>query len=274
MISEIKNESASISVYTDPFNKRIRIDDYSGDLLIVLTLISTNIPSWIEKLIVKVREFDLDFFQKNGFSKEAFITGYFDGAGMYFMVKYYSNERAQNSNQVQEEKIIESILQEPRSSAEMTWSEVSLAVLPDAIELAGLYASVFKVYPTSMSDPDYVLKTMEEGTIYVVIREHDKIVSAASAEIVYLYSNAELTDCATLPEAQGKGHMKKLLSKLEEVLKAKKINCLYTIARAESYSMNKVFYQLNYSYGGRLTNNCFIFSGLEDMNVWFKMVTE
>jgi putative beta-lysine N-acetyltransferase len=121
-----------------------------------------------------------------------------------------------------------------------------------------------------LSDPTYVRKTLEEGTIYVVIREHDKIISAASAEVNRQYFNAELTDCATLPEAQGQGHIKKLLSKLEAVLDHDKIQCLYTIARAESYSMNKVFYQLDYSFGGTLVNNCFIYSGLEDMNVWYK----
>ena len=115
---------------------------------------------------------------------------------------------------------------------------------------------------------------MEEGTRYVLIRNEKKIVSAASAEINLHHSNAELTDCATLPEAEGKGHMKKLLSKLEAVLKKKKIDCLYTIARSESYSMNKAFYQLGYTYGGMMTNNCFIYSGLEDMNVWYKWTGE
>ncbi|MBA4057659.1 MAG: putative beta-lysine N-acetyltransferase, partial [Marivirga sp.] len=140
----------------------------------------------------------------------------------------------------------------------------------DADELALLYSSTFKVYPTPLGDVTHILKTFDEGTKYVVIREQDKIVSVASAEINRRYSNAELTDCATLPGAQGKGYMKKLLTKLEELLMDDHIRCFYTIARAESYSMNKVFHQLNFTYGGRMTNNCFIYSGLEDMNVWYK----
>ncbi|MDH4057298.1 MAG: hypothetical protein OEU76_00970, partial [Cyclobacteriaceae bacterium] len=66
------------------------------------------------------------------------------------------------------------------------------------------------------------------------------------------------------------GHMKKLLFKLENELTKQGINCLYSLARAESYGMNKAFFQLGYTYGGRLINNCYIFSGLEDMNVWYK----
>jgi len=123
-----------------------------------------------------------------------------------------------------------------------------------------------------LGDSVFLRKTMEEGTVYVVIRQDNKIMSVASAEINRLYSNAELTDCATLPTAQGKGYMKKLIVKLEKILEREGIHCLYTIARAESYSMNKVFWQLNYSYGGRMTNNCFIYSGLEDMNVWYKLL--
>jgi hypothetical protein len=73
-----------------------------------------------------------------------------------------------------------------------------------------------------------------------------------------------------LPQAEGKGHMKKLLLLLEQKLRADGITCCYTIARSESFSMNKAFAQLGYTYGGRLVNNCFIYSGLEDMNIWYK----
>ena len=79
-----------------------------------------------------------------------------------------------------------------------------------------------------------------------------------------------VTDCATQKYAQGKGYMKKLLLALEEKLVGDGIKCLYTLARAESVGMNKAFFQLGYAYGGRLVNNCYIYSGIEDMNVWWK----
>ena len=272
MTSELKNNAASISVYTDSFNKRIRIDDYTGECNGVLELILKSIPDWAEKIIIKARESELTYFQSNGFSKEAFIKGYFNGTDMHFLVKYLSPERANNPKQADEMHILENILKEKIPSGQTDTQLVSLTSKEDAGELASLYASVFKVYPTPLGNPDYIQKTMDEGTLYVVIREQGKITSAASAEINRQYSNAELTDCATLPEAQGKGHMKKLLSKLEETLKKEKIHCLYTIARSESYSMNKAFFQLNYTYGGHMINNCFIYSGLEDMNVWYKWI--
>ena len=272
MSLEIKNDLASISLYSDPFNKRIRIDDYSGSLQEVLVLTLKNVPEWTEKLILKARENDFSFFQAGGFTKEAFIHGYFNGMDVHFLVKYFSKARAYSPKQADEQRIVEKIMNEERLATETDKQTISIATTEDIPELSMLYSSIFKIYPTPLGDQAHVRKTMAEGTLYVVIREQHKIISVASAEINRRYLNAELTDCATTPEAEGKGHMKKLLSKLEEILRMDNIQCLYSIARAESYSMNKAFYQLGFTYGGMMINNCFIYSGLEDMNVWYKSV--
>jgi len=274
VISELKNSTASISVYNDSFNKRIRVDDYTGDVNSVLELINQATQNWAEKVIIKARGPEQQIFQSQGFSKEAFIKGYFSGTDMHFMAKYFSSSRSHNSKQSDEKVMVEKLLREEIPVSDSDFSIVKEAITDDAEELTQLYSTIFKVYPTLLVEPGHVRKTMEEGTRYVLIRNENKIVSAASAEINLNHSNAELTDCATLPEAQSKGHMKKLLSKLEAVLKKENINCLYTIARSESYSMNKAVYQLGYTYGGMMTNNCFIYSGLEDMNVWYKWIGE
>jgi beta-lysine N6-acetyltransferase len=267
-----KSGSASITVYSDLFNKRIRIDDYAGDAHGVFTLIVASTPEWAEKIIIKSRDKEVSFFLSNSFEKEASVKGYFSGVDMHFLVSYPLSERGQNGKLSDEKEMIANLLSQHLTPSETDTDEVELAKEEDAEELANLYSEVFQVYPTPLNDPAYVRKTMEEGTKYVLIREQTKIVSAASAEINTQYTNAELTDCATLPEAQGKGHMKKLLSKLEEILIADDIQCLYTIARAESYGMNKAVHQLGYTFGGTLVNNCVIYSGLEDMNVWYKGV--
>jgi putative beta-lysine N-acetyltransferase len=272
MTSVKKSNTASISLYSDEFNQRLRIDNYSGDLKEVFLMIQKSYKKWVDKIIIKSRKTDVAFFESKGYHQEAFVKGYFNGEDMFFLVKYFTEGRSSNAAQLEEKKIIETILKEPLPSTFPDVSNVELATEEDADELTELYAQTFKVYPTPIGEPGYVRKTMWDGTIYVLIREQGKIVSAASAEVVYPLSNAELTDCATLPETQGKGHMKKLLFKLEAILKEKNIHCLYTIARSGSHSMNKVFYQLHYTFGGRMINNCFIYSGLEDMNVWYKMI--
>ena len=71
-----------------------------------------------------------------------------------------------------------------------------------------------------MNDPSYIKKCMKEHTIFYIFTFEGEIVSAASAEINHFYHNAEMTDCATLPEHRQFGLMKHLLIKLEEELLA------------------------------------------------------
>ncbi len=270
MNKEIQTANASVSIYKDPYNKRIRVDDYDGDVDEVLVIISQMISGWVEKLIVKSRTKDLAFFLSQGFLEEAHVKGYFSGQDMHFVVKYYSAERKLSKKWHEEQQIIESLTNLNEGSKIEKPVQISFASPVDAVDLAKLYAEIFLVYPTPVTDPDYIQKNMGAGTIYAYIKELGKIVSAASAEINRKYKNAELTDCATQKHAQGKGYMKKLLLALEERLITEGIKCLYTLARAESVGMNKAFFELGYTYSGRLVNNCNIYSGIEDMNVWWK----
>jgi putative beta-lysine N-acetyltransferase len=268
---ELNSAAATIVVYEDAFNKRIRVDDYSGDREEVLKLIEQAAAPWVEKLIVKSRPRDKDWFAAKGFTQEAFIAGYFDGEDMYFLTRYFDHSRSIAPKQELEDKIIHDILQGKSVSHATDTSTVQPATPGHASQLAKLYQSIFKVYPTPLGDPDHIVRTMKSGTRYVMMVEHATILSAASAEINGKYHNAELTDCATTPRAEGKGHMRLLLTRLEEILVPEGVRCFYTIARAESIGMNKVFHQLGYTYSGRLRNNCLIYSGIEDMNVWYKL---
>jgi putative beta-lysine N-acetyltransferase len=121
-----------------------------------------------------------------------------------------------------------------------------------------------------MNNADYVKKMINDGTIFYVVECDKQLVSAASADANQTFHHAELTDCATLPEHRKYGLMKKLLIHLENDLRINGIYCAFSIARSLSFGMNAAFYQLGYQYTGRLTNNCYIFDKLEDMNVWVK----
>jgi putative beta-lysine N-acetyltransferase len=270
MNREIKNTTASISAYFDEYSRRIRVDDYSGGLGAVLELVSQNILVWTEKLILKVRPQDVPFFKDNGFQQEGFIAGYFSGIDMHFLVRYLSDERSHSPRVADEDAIVQAVLLVPPAVHPVHNVNVQFAGPEDIEALARLYRESFLVYPTPVYDPVHVRKTIEEGTVYVLIREGNKVVSAASAEINSKYKNAELTDCATAEGHEGKGYMRALLQALEGDLKKRGITCFYTIARSASYGMNKVFHQLGYTFGGRMTKNCMIYSGMEDMNVWYK----
>ncbi|MEW4284783.1 putative beta-lysine N-acetyltransferase [Priestia koreensis] len=263
-----------IEYVCDHFNKRLRIDDYRGNVLLVIEeMLKEREKHQYEKLIFKSKFEHISSFISNGFQLEALIPDYFNGSTAYFMTQYFETARHQTEKWIEEDQIIQSVKRLPLSLDLIALSSSyvkGFATVDDANELASLYQTVFEIYPAPLHHPNYVKGLLEEGAVFAIIRHNNRIISAASAEVNETYHNAELTDCATLPEYRKHGLMKHLLVALEENLASRQIFCVYTIARSLSFGMNAAFYQLGYEYYGRLTNNCFIFDKLEDMNVWTK----
>jgi len=263
-----------LEIYLDPFNKRIRVDDYLGNTKLLLKHTEEIVHQHqAEKLIIKGRSEDFLTFYENGFQSEAIIDRYFLGSDAHFFSKFYSLERKKNDHWITEDGMVHSILQlDPSIEKGYPPKEYQLKKADESFadELSSLYRKVFEIYPTPLHDPEYVKKTMKDGTIYYVFFHQGKIVSAASAEINFFYKNAELTDCATLTEHRKYGLMKIILHELEAELKRKGIFCAYSIARALSFGMNAVLFQLGFKYRGRLMNNCYIYDKLENMNMWVK----
>ncbi|WP_066061339.1 putative beta-lysine N-acetyltransferase [Neobacillus soli] len=270
----LKENNFFLEVYLDPFNKRIRVDDYRGNTNLLLKKAEELVQQHqAEKLIIKGRSEDFLLFFENGLQPEAVVERYFLGSDAHFYSKFYTPERKKNDHWLTEDGMIQNIYQLDTSIQKAyppKEYELRKADENCAVELAALYRQVFQIYPTPLHDPDYVTKTMQEGTIYYVFFHEGKIVSAASAEINSFYKNAELTDCATLIEHRKYGLMKIILQELEAELKRQGIFCAYSIARSLSFGMNAVLFQLGYSYRGRLMNNCYIYDKLENMNMWVK----
>lgn len=178
---------------------------------------------------------------------------------------------------LKEDEIVASIQEKHLKKDQGTWQDeyvMRKADTQDIHKLAKLYDTVFETYPTPMNESDYIQKVMEEGTVFYAVEHDGHIVSAASAEINALYGHAELTDCATLPTYRKLGFMHHLILALEKELQSMHIYVFYSLARALSYGMNQVFYQLGYTYTGRFQNNCYIFDKIEDMNLWVKTPNE
>ncbi|MCM2531925.1 putative beta-lysine N-acetyltransferase [Neobacillus pocheonensis] len=263
-----------LEVYLDPFNKRIRVDDYRGNTNQLIEKTEELVHQHLaEKLIVKVRTEDFPSFLERAFQTEAVVDRYYLGSDAHFFSKFYTPNRKKNDHWITEDGMIHSIYQLD-TSIERGYppKEYALSKVEEncAEKLSDLYRKVFQIYPTPLHNPEYVKKTMKEGTIYYGFFHQGEIVSAASAEINHFYKNAELTDCATLPDHRKYGLMKIILHELEGELKRKGIFCAYSIARSLSFGMNAVLFQLNYKYRGRLMNNCFIYDKLENMNMWVK----
>jgi putative beta-lysine N-acetyltransferase len=270
----IEEECLYLEIYLDPFNKRVRVDDYRGNIKLIIKK-SEEIAHQqkVEKLIFKGRSEDYFSLMESGFSPEAVVDRYFLGSDAYFFSKFYTAERQSNDHWITEDGIIHSIYElkaSPERGILPSDYQLKKADASCAEELSKLYKQVFQIYPTPLHDPDYVKKTIKEGTIYFVFYYQGAIVSAASAEINSFYKNAELTDCATLTEHRKYGLMKIILQELEGELRKKGIYCAYSIARALSFGMNAVLFQLGYLYRGRFMNNCYIYDKLENMNMWVK----
>lgn len=261
----------------DLFNKRMRIDDYYGHLEDMHEVwMNEMIESQCEKLIVKVRVEDVLFFLQEGFVLEAFVERYFSGNNMIFMCKYFSDDRRNSDFWVQEDQILTDI---QAASARITSSNLPpeyqfiSCEKEDCEQLAEIYRHVFKIYPVPMENPEYIAKCMDAGSVFFAIKHGTKIVSAVCGEINAMYHNAEITDCATMPNYRQLGFMQLLISRVEQELFNRKIFCVYSIARARSFGMNATFKRLKYNFCGRLVNNCYIYEDLEDMNVWVKQLT-
>lgn len=277
-ISTMVQDQFTLTIYNDPFNKRIRIDDVRGNVQKGLVFAEDlAMKNKVEKLIVKGRQEQMNPLLQAGFTFEGKIDRYFLGNDCYLFCKYYSANRRNSSSTVIEDDIIKKIYGEPMNEVNEKIPESYILKKikeEDCDLLAKLYQTVFKIYPTPLNDPNYIKQTLEDGTIYYAFFKDGMAVSAASAEINGFYQNAEITDCATLPEHRKHGLLKILITKLEEELVQGGIYCSYSLARALSYGMNKALKQLHYAYRGRLMNNCYIFEKIENMNVWVKDLSE
>ncbi|MET3728589.1 putative beta-lysine N-acetyltransferase [Fictibacillus halophilus] len=258
----------------DYYSERIRADDYRGNI--------NFFSEWLEeeaknngfhKIIVKSKRDDIASWQEIGYINEGEFKGYFNGASAYAMCKYLTNERRNSEYWVDEDRILRDVLKLETGTKNQPLQNnyfLRMADVQDAESLAGLYGDVFQVYPTPMNDAEYVRKMIKSGTLFCVIEHEGKIISAASADVNETYNNAEITDCATIPEHRKFGLMKHLIDQLEKELFQRNIYCSYSIARGLSFGMNAVFHQKGYVYKGRLANNCKIFDKYEDMNIWVK----
>lgn len=271
---ELSEEKFQLTVHLDKQNHRIRVDDYLGDFSKVLERAEKIARSEnADKLIIKGRREHFTRLLENGYRFEASIDGYFLGSDCLFFSKFLTDERKISKHWTEEDGIIKSVFH--LKGPGRTVSPPKAYVLKkmdhsDAAGLSMLYKSVFQIYPTPLNNPDYIIQTMNDGTIYYGFIYDGHVVSAASAEVNAFYKNAELTDCATLKEHRKHGLMKILLERLEQELIDNGIFCSYSIARALSFGMNAVLYQLGYAYRGRLVNNVFIYDKIENMNVWVK----
>ena len=258
-------------------NQRIQVTAYRGDRLAELAreLAEHARANGFGKVFLKARAHDEGALAAGGMEREASITGYFNGDDAAVMAMFLSDDRRQRPHLDEQDSDLQAVHEteeRPPRPLPTTYS-TRVAAASDAEALAELYREVFASYPYPIHDPQYLRATMASHIVYRLVFDGEgHLVAAASAETVAALSNAEMTDFATLPSQRGLGLAQRLLADLEGDMAERQITNLYTIARARSFGMNRVFRSLGYAFTGTLVNNCHISGEFEDMHVWCKQI--
>ena len=276
---EIEGDGFSVRVFFDHYNRRLKVVDYTATDYRALCgrLIWLANANEYDKIFVKAKRNDWQEFLCLGFVLEGILKYYYRGEDAYVLSRFSSLERALSQRVISETDLIETLMRQDRDYSPPPLSDGHQSILcaeEHIPELVALYRRVFKTYPSPLTHPDYIQQTMRRNLLYRAVIDLDShVISAASSEVDGKHSNAELTDCATLPEYRGRGLMHHLIQTLEMDLVEREIKTGYSLARARSHGMNRVFYRLGYEYSGRLINNCDIYGQFEDMNIWVKLLS-
>lgn len=274
--TRINGDGFRAEVYFSPLNQRIQVLEYEADDAekMVASLADGAREAGFGKVFLKAPFHQKDKLEAAGMTAEATINGYFAGQPAVVMSVFLNEDRRSRPFADEEAEILKTIRSrqaDPSAKELPAKYEMAIARPADSLELALLYGRVFDSYPFPITDAEYLVSTMESNVVYRIVRDGvGEVVAAASAETDPKHRNAEMTDFATLPSQRGLGLAKHLLAALEDDMDERGIHNLYTIARARSAGMNRVFYNRGYDWTGTLVNNCHIAGQFEDMHIWCK----
>jgi putative beta-lysine N-acetyltransferase len=262
-------------VTVDERNRRLVISGYepgTNPSQFGQYLISLASQKKLEKIWLWALPEDVPKFIRCGFLLEGST---FRGNSNEFTITlaYYVSRTRKNSNKLKhEDDIIQTVRTKRINRSKVLPSGITLKLLNEtfAPQISQLLTKVFVSYPSPIENPEYIRALIRHGNIFAGAFSSNKLIAVSAAYPEASFNRCEMTDCATLENYRGLSISEHLLQILEhEVLNLAPYN-LYTLARAQSYGMNRVFHKLGYSYRGRLINNCHIAGSFEDMNLWVK----
>ena len=270
----LEGEGFAADVVVSSHNQRLQVLSHdAGDVdSLVRELARRAEEAGFGKVFAKVPEAERALFEAAGMEAEATIQGYYGGDDAAVVSLFVDPARRERPFLGEQQAILDRIRSRPPdpSLPELPVGyRLKVAEPEDADDLAALYQQVFASYPFPITDPGYLVSTMATHVVYRLVRDADgALVAAASAETDADHGNAEMTDFATLTSQRGLGLAQHLLAALEDDMRERGIGALYTIARARSAGMNRVFANRGYRWTGTLVNNCHISGRFEDMHVW------
>ncbi|MGD8252306.1 MAG: putative beta-lysine N-acetyltransferase [Desulfobacterales bacterium] len=226
------------------------------------------------KIIAKIPAHAWSSFGTAGYVREAVIPGFFGGqTDALFVAKYFSSARQQVRESESEDRCLKAIdtpLSPHRNTDGGPAGNLSSCTPGDAGEMSTIYRRVFESYPFPIQEPEFLKKAMAGGAAYYGIRMGGRLVSLSAADMDRHHHTAEMTDFATVAEYRGRGMAGRLLVHMDENARRSGIRTAFSITRAGSPGMNRVFKKNGYRYAGFLTNNTQIRGRIESMMVWYK----
>lgn len=274
MLNTLSSINHSSHIIVDETNKRLVINGYTPGVkpsLFSIQLIDFAVKKHLDKIWLWALPADVPEFLRAGFCTEGTI---FRGNGKEFSVSlayYVGKARGQSKNSQTENDIIHSVRTEPIKQLKALPHKMELKLLNASFvqQISRVLKQVFISYPTPL-DPQYIASLIQNGNIFAGAFLQEKLIAVSAAYPDPFFNRCEMTDCATIEEYRGHSLTERLLLILEhEVQKRGSLN-IYTLARAQSFGMNRVFYKLGYRYQGRLINNCHIAGSFQDMNLWIR----
>ncbi|MDF1558887.1 MAG: putative beta-lysine N-acetyltransferase [Bacteroidales bacterium] len=229
------------------------------------------------KIFAKVPSKYAPAFFNAGYIIEASIPLFFKGKGdVLFLMKYMTEERHIPEHDALQ--AFQDMLIKPATANKKPLDDI-FTIRPlkvaDINDMITIFKQVFKTYPFPIFEPSFLLKSMQENeTRYFGVFHDHNLIAVSSAECNTADKNAEMTDFAVLPKYRGKRLAIHLLSFMEKELVRSDFKTFYTISRLKSLSMNKTFYNSGYKYSGTLIQNTQISGNIENMNVWYKNITD
>ncbi len=276
MVDQIESIYSS-TVQHGPHNDRIYVlhlaPDQIGALLPELEqMVKTKKYG---KIFAKIPSTNWQQFRAAGYIKEADIPHFYSGkTGCCFVAKFFFDRHRTDEDFTNLQRIMKDEKTERKgSTGSISQFPIELCTTADAEELAFFYRKLFESYPFPVFDADHLGKIMRENVNYYCIRKDNKIVATAATESNSAEKYAEMTDFATVPDWRGKGLAACLLRHMDKEAYRSGIVTAFTIARATSYGMNRVFKNSGYNYSGLLINNTQIGGRIQSMVVWYKQLT-
>lgn len=256
----------------DSSNERIKVYDARPEQFIGWNDCAV-LPGLAGKVIAYARPGQREGWQAHGFRFEAVIRGYFrNGEDAWIWSGFPRPQRGlvedpYTLDEVLALALVRSGQFQPGLPPGYT---SSLAESRDMAEVAQLLQATFPEYPSPLDEATLLSLLEARKNCYRLVRNPQGLLLAvASAELDWARQSAEMTDCATRPEEQGKGLMANLLWQLQhDVERHFGMTTIYTMARSNQPGMNCAFSKLGYQYAGRLVNNCRMPAGWESMNLW------